>query len=932
MINSKGNYNCCNNRITRVYGCQSINMTYVRRLLIPFIGVIFFFPAYSQVDTFIFDINTSGSSFPGGFTIAGSKLFFYADNPISGSDAWFVDCLMADADILDHINPMGSSDPDDFTVLGDKVFFEASNGMDGRELWWYDCSDGNTYTENINPNPASSSFVSEFTPLDDKMFFSASDGFGNDEFWWYDCSADALFNVDINPTGQSSPGQLTALGDKIFFSADDGKRDRELWIYDCGINDTIIVDINPLGTSSPGGFTTLGDKMFFTANDGTHGFELWWYDCLSGDTSFVDINLESGSNPSELTAIGDKLFFEANDSIHGDELWWYDCGDGSLHMIDINPGDASSFPSKFTVIEDKIFFVADDGSRGRELYWFDCSTGDTSSIDIRPGFDMGSSPSHMTALGDKLFFEADDGIHGDEPWWFDCSTGDTSFIDVNPSGDSNPDDFILVHDKVFFKADDGTHDQELWWYDCSTGDVSFIDFNPNGSSEPDDFIGFCGGLVLSANDGKRGNEIWVVQCGGPEISVYYNATFTSIPDSSAPSVFNGTEFGEVAVCDMVMDTFWIANTGRDTLKVSDITISGVNGSNATNAFTFEFPFGASVPFDLDPFLDAEAIKVTYAPTVPGRDSAVITIFSNDSTEATFDLFFAAEAKAPQLEIVSDGVVLPDSVPASMVNGTDFGLIFKDSMFMTRFWIRNSGSDSLCIINISLAGINGSNATGAFTQQVLGASGFPFKIGPGSDSVALKVAYTPTVPGKDSAIVTVESDDKSMPDFDFFVSGEGVMFMSADSFGQGGIMAVDPCDCNDALSLFIGPQFYFHNIMTVMGPPGLDLRLLVNDGQMRDNAGMPLSVNTTVIPEIGMMTGIYQLEFWHLSGISTTVTYGEAGGQGLTATFSSSTCDVSICPPIVPTLGEWGLILLGLVCLIVGVLGLRRVVASEPISV
>ena len=416
------------------------------------------------------------------------------------------------------------------------------------------------------------------------------------------------------------------------------------------------------------------------------------------------------------------------------------------------------------------------------------------------------------------------------------------------------------------------------------------------------------------------SEVLEVQLLAPEIEVLGKGM--SIADSVAPSMALGTDFGKVSTGEMVMDTFWIKNDGTDTLDISSIEINGISGSNATGAFTRSL-IGAMVPVEVPNDPDSVALKVTLSPTVAGKDSVLITINNNDSDEPDFDLIIRAEGVSPEIEVLGKGMSIADSVAPSMALGTDFGQVLKGEMVMDTFWIKNDGTDTLDVSSIEINGISGSNATGAFTRSLIGAM-VPVEVPNDPDSVALKVTFSPTAVGKDSVLITINNNDLDEPDFDLIIRAEGVMFMSTDTL-DAGLMAVDPCSCGDPDNLTTGGgEFLFHDILTVMGPPGLDLRLLVNDMEFLDNAGNPLPVNTTMIPETGAMTGIYQVEFWHRSGVATTITYGEAGGGGLMATETSSVCLESDCAvePI-PTLSQWGIILLGLILITIGLVGIRQ---------
>jgi ELWxxDGT repeat protein len=82
------------------------------------------------------------SSYPSGLTVAGDRLFFIADDGVHGFELWETDGTPASAanpagtHLVQDLAPEGlSSRPDQLTVAGDRLYFTADDGLSGRSLW-----------------------------------------------------------------------------------------------------------------------------------------------------------------------------------------------------------------------------------------------------------------------------------------------------------------------------------------------------------------------------------------------------------------------------------------------------------------------------------------------------------------------------------------------------------------------------------------------------------------------------------------------------------------------------------------------------------------------------------------------------------------------------------------------------------------------------
>lgn len=170
-----------------------------------------------------------------------------------------------------------------------------------------------------------------------------------------------------------------------------------------------------------------------------------------------------------------------------------------------------------------------------------------------------------------------------------------------------------------------------------------------------------------------------------------------------------------------------------------------------------------------------------------------------------------------------------------------------------------------------------------------------------------------------------------------------LFVSIDTIFQSNNMLtfMDPCSCSDMQNCDVGGITYFHDVMTIpaagsVAPPSLDIRVLSStnfyidvpcDGGSLSEPSYGLSAGTAM-NEIS--PGVYELEFWRPSGLLPTFSITTVlGGGVITLTAPNATfepvCfqeDCIVVEPI-PTMGEWGLMCLGLLLLILGVVTIKQ---------
>lgn len=292
---------------------------------------------------------TMASSYPSGFTAAGSSTYFFADTELWRSDGTPEGTLR-----VANVEPDGVFEfhPTVLAALGDTLLFAVGRHETGIELWRSDGTEAGTQlVKDINAGPAG-----------------------------------------------SMPRNGVILGGHMFFTADDGETGRELWSTDGTAAGTVrVADLAPgPGSWEPWQLTPVGEHLYFTA------FQLWVSDgTADGTVPVAGIDYDTArSAPRELTAVGDTLYFVADDAAAGEELWRVDAGQSARRVADLYPGPTGSSP--YNLVEfhgDVCFFASHPGDL--DLWCSDGTEGGTRGIATGA-----VSPADLIAVGDLLFFSA----------------------------------------------------------------------------------------------------------------------------------------------------------------------------------------------------------------------------------------------------------------------------------------------------------------------------------------------------------------------------------------------------------------------------------------------------------------------------------------------------------------------------------------------
>ena len=156
------------------------------------------FPLNNNIPHMIEDIwQGSESSYPGGFTVFNSELYFSARDDVSGWELRKYDGISVN--LVADINSSGDGSPGEFIEYDNTLYFSADDGVHGRELWKYDGVTASLVADIRNGNEGS--HPTFFTIFDGLLYFTANDGVAGIQIWKYDGSTLTMLPDDIHPSG-----------------------------------------------------------------------------------------------------------------------------------------------------------------------------------------------------------------------------------------------------------------------------------------------------------------------------------------------------------------------------------------------------------------------------------------------------------------------------------------------------------------------------------------------------------------------------------------------------------------------------------------------------------------------------------------------------------------------------------------------------------
>jgi ELWxxDGT repeat protein len=260
----------------------------------------------------------SYDSSPEQFTVFNNELYFFADDGTTGFEPWKTVGTTINTEQVANIGidssgpfPSTTDNLTYWTEANGRLFFTADNGITGVEPW---LTDGSSTTILADINPLASSSVvpgrdDVFQVLNNQLFFFANDGTHGFEPWL--SNGDALETrliKDIYSTPINSPVTANTLKflveyqNRLYFTANDGFVGQEIWTTNgTDVETKVLKDIGPgfeSGYSDAFGPELLDEALWFSAFDGGinigHGIEMWRTLGTEDETQLVE-DLNPGS-------------------------------------------------------------------------------------------------------------------------------------------------------------------------------------------------------------------------------------------------------------------------------------------------------------------------------------------------------------------------------------------------------------------------------------------------------------------------------------------------------------------------------------------------------------------------------------------------------------------------------------------------------------
>ncbi len=426
----------------------------------------------------VLDINSgSASSRPRGFFKFNNAVYFKADGG-TGVEVWKTTDSPPGAVRITNFNNGanalfgGSSSllgPNRMVIYNNKLFFAADDGVTGSELWSIDTSDVVTLEANIGDN-STGSRPTWLTVYRNKLYFSASAVLGNREFWSFDANTDAASLVkDIFPgtdnqfgsQQSSSPSELTAFEDTLYFSASFAPSslftDTELFQSKGSRNSTtLFFEFTPFSINSRNKRASVKDLDVTS-----RGMFLWASTNFSYELYILEANSNSPRKVKNIysAATSEDLHLpDSNRGVFMNNTYYFPQYDGNTVQIWRTDGSAAGTAQVTTV--DNIpggiarvgfFFdgpemVADNA--GRYLYfgtlnkglWVLDSTDDSFQLLMDANTPNNSQVSGLNMVDDTVYFSATDGTNGKELWRSEDTPSSAVMVeDINAGNfDSQP--------------------------------------------------------------------------------------------------------------------------------------------------------------------------------------------------------------------------------------------------------------------------------------------------------------------------------------------------------------------------------------------------------------------------------------------------------------------------------------------------------------
>ena len=163
------------------------------------------------------------------------------------------------------------SQPRDITIVGTRLFFEADDGISGDELWTHETTNNSTWQVTDIKSGSGSGYNGALMAVGTRLYFEGDDGVTGDELWAHEMTNNSTWQVaDIYPGNSNGyGGDYTLIGDLLLINLRDGNG-WQLWAHDPGSGETWLLS----DVKDPSGFTLIGNQVYFRSTDSLSVIEI----------------------------------------------------------------------------------------------------------------------------------------------------------------------------------------------------------------------------------------------------------------------------------------------------------------------------------------------------------------------------------------------------------------------------------------------------------------------------------------------------------------------------------------------------------------------------------------------------------------------------------------------------------------------------------
>jgi large repetitive protein len=219
--------------------------------------------------------------------------------------------------------------------------------------------------------------------------------------------------------------------------------------------------------------------------------------------------------------------------------------------------------------------------------------------------------------------------------------------------------------------------------------------------------------------------------GSPTVALSGNGAAPQI------QVANFVDAGSTKVNVQTFATLNVTNSGNSPLQVTSVVLGGQDAGR--------FNIQGQTNFTIQP-TQTQAVSVGYTPNVEGRDTAQITVNSNDQQNPVKTIAVFGRGVTPKMSVT------PDSV--------DFGDVrVGSSLIKNTISINNPGEVTLAVTNVTVTG-TGFSLENKPNQIQAGGTG------------QVSIKYTPTTEGAATGIAIISGDSPSTPSDTVYLKARG----------------------------------------------------------------------------------------------------------------------------------------------------------------